>query len=71
MCGILVTINYEKLTSVNFNKALSLLDHRGPDNKAYKFLVNNKIIFGHTRLKIVDLNKKANQPFSLIVEGGL
>ncbi len=63
MCGILVTINYEKLTSVNFNKALSLLDHRGPDNKAYKFLDNNKIIFGHTRLKIVDLNKKANQPF--------
>ncbi|QKF83301.1 asparagine synthase (glutamine-hydrolyzing) [Halarcobacter ebronensis] len=56
MCGIIGTNN----KSVNFTKAVELLEHRGPDNLGYYEYKNNQ--FGHTRLSIIDLDKEANQP---------
>ncbi|QOG12155.1 asparagine synthase (glutamine-hydrolyzing) [Arcobacter sp. FWKO B] len=56
MCGI-VGANF---ISNNFDKAVNLLKHRGPDNqKSYEFDGN---LFGHTRLSIIDLDDEANQP---------
>ena len=56
MCGI-VGSNF---LSSNFNKAIDLITHRGPDNQSTLIYKNNQ--FGHTRLSIIDLDNEANQP---------
>ena len=39
------------------------LSHRGPDGSNF-FLNNNRsLAFGHTRLSILDISDRANQPF--------
>lgn len=58
MCGILGSISNNE---IDFDDALSMLNHRGPDNKS-KFSYKN-LNLGHTRLSIIDLDKKSNQPF--------
>jgi len=60
MCGILFT-NQKKVTGKQFLNALQLMFHRGPDNQSY--INNNGVFLGHTRLSIIDLNPRSNQPF--------
>lgn len=63
MCGI---VGFFKSNKNNFcSKKLiieqvKLLQHRGPNNKGY--LLEKNITLGHTRLSILDLSNKANQP---------
>ena len=65
MCGIsgIIDFNFklskEKLQNIilEFNNTLK---HRGPDN-AGSWMYNN-IGMGHTRLSIIDLSNKGNQP---------
>jgi asparagine synthase (glutamine-hydrolysing) len=68
MCGISGSIIFEK----NFNlrliqKTLNLMKNRGPDNQSfYKNKVNNKSVnLLHSRLQIIDLNQRANQPMTI------
>ena len=68
MCGILGYLNFskEKLPSKIFNEMLSTLGSRGPDNKdVYE---NDCLQLGHTRLAIIDLNEKANQPMRHLLQ---
>ena len=60
MCGIIGTTNY-RITSQEFEEAHKTIYHRGPDNQS--FLQFEDMVFGHTRLSIVDLDERANQPF--------
>ncbi len=60
MCGILASIN-TKYKAENLNKALLLMEHRGPDNQS-DILVDGHYL-GHVRLSIIDLNSRSNQPF--------
>lgn len=63
MCGIAGIINFDKTTvkSNVLEKMKRSLYHRGPDaNGIYS---ENNIGLVHTRLSILDLSKKANQPF--------
>jgi asparagine synthase (glutamine-hydrolysing) len=62
MCGILFT-NDKDVSEKQFIEALSLMDHRGPDFSDYKFCEKFKI--GHTRLSIIDLDSRSNQPFQI------
>jgi asparagine synthase (glutamine-hydrolysing) len=64
MCGIIGIIAKEKKLNFNINGALLKLNHRGPNNTSYEELEleNCKLIFGHTRLSIIDLTNEANQP---------
>ena len=65
MCGILGQINFEHRSDWNqelFSRALSLQKHRGPDGSGIN--VGSKYIFGHRRLSIIDLDKRANQPMT-------
>ena len=65
MCGIsgIIDFNYklskEKLQNIllEFNNTLK---HRGPDNSGS--WIHNNIGMGHTRLSIIDLSSKGNQP---------
>jgi len=59
MCGILGSI--PPLPKELFKKALDELKHRGPDSYGIE-LIDNKAIFGHRRLSIIDLSRKADQP---------
>ncbi len=60
MCGILGSFKtpYNK---ESLDKALSLMQHRGPDFKDSKWIKDNYL--GHLRLSIIDLNERSNQPF--------
>ena len=39
------------------------LIHRGPDSRNI-LPINKNLLFGHNRLKIIDLSNKANQPMT-------
>ena len=67
MCGIAgCYFNEKKNFFKNFEliKKISIsLNHRGPDNMGYFYDKERKIILSHNRLAILDLSKKASQPF--------
>jgi asparagine synthase (glutamine-hydrolysing) len=68
MCGIAGYIGSKNINSYLINKSLNLLQKRGPDFKEVKkYLINSKkfknILFLHTRLSIIDLERRSNQPF--------
>ena len=60
MCGILFTSN-QNISVKDFETALLLQKHRGPDYNAVYSYKNMKL--GHVRLSIIDLDKRSNQPF--------
>jgi len=60
MCGIALQFGKDTNES-NLYNMLNLLDHRGPDSKNILKIQNN-LIFGHTRLNIIDLSNRSNQP---------
>ena len=60
MCGIAGEVNLKKNLKVN-KSFLKILSHRGPHNFTH-CKVNQNLCFYHTRLKIIDLSNKSNQP---------
>ena len=65
MCGIAGSLRWEKSNSnelKNLKKISSFLNHRGPNFSEVKKIDN--VVFAHTRLAIIDLDKSANQPMS-------
>ena len=65
MCGILAYIGKENFSSKKTRQTLSLMKNRGPDNqKCLRLNFNKKknLLF-HSRLKIIDLKNRSNQPF--------
>ena len=63
MCGISAIFGKNNSEFNNIYNLVKEQTHRGPDNNSIK-KINSNLIFGHNRLKIVDLSNKANQPFS-------
>jgi asparagine synthase (glutamine-hydrolysing) len=65
MCGILAYIGEEKFSLKKTKELLCLMKNRGPDNQEHlKFNFHKKkIVFFHSRLKIIDLKNRSNQPF--------
>jgi len=59
MCGIFGIINQE-FSRKKAEKALNLMEHRGPNNTSY--YSDNNLFLGHKRLSIIDLDKRSNQP---------
>jgi len=60
MCGICGI--YGKKDEITLNKMISVLKHRGPDDKG--IYLDENISLGHTRLSIIDLSKKGRQPMT-------
>ena len=65
MCGIAGYIGFEKKDKSLINRTLSLMKNRGPDSKGfYQSKINNKnLLLLHSRLSIIDLEDRSNQPF--------
>ena len=60
MCGVAGIITNKSGLDTKIRKMVSKLSHRGPDNSdTYIF---NNLALGHTRLSIIDLNERSNQP---------
>ena len=79
MCGIAGYFGNKNLDSNTIQKTLSTLLRRGPDDQNYKkYEINDSknLYFFHTRLSIIDLDSRSNQPledslFSIIFNGEL
>ncbi|MEX0692947.1 MAG: asparagine synthase (glutamine-hydrolyzing) [Rhodospirillales bacterium] len=65
MCGIAGVFGPRPLSPADCRRALDSMGHRGPDAEgiATYALGSNAITFLHTRLAIIDLDARANQPF--------
>lgn len=59
MCGFILTTNTLKRIILSCKNDIL---HRGPDNQKFKFLKNYSLY--HSRLKILDLKPRSNQPFT-------
>ena len=65
MCGFIYQKKINKKFNINkdlFKKASKLIYHRGPDNKKYIF--NEETNIFHSRLEVIDLFKRSNQPMT-------
>ena len=69
MCGFTVCISKNKINYSLLRKINKLIAHRGPDSEKFfssqslKFKSKLNFFFGFRRLKIIDLNKRSDQPF--------
>ena len=74
LCGILGHIG--EINRIDFEEALELMNHRGPDASATYF--SPPFSIGHRRLSIIDISDQSNQPmhsadgrFSIVYNGEL
>ena len=67
MCGIggIVNTNNSRIDPGIVSNISKSLQHRGPDDSSIKF-ISESVSLVHTRLSIIDLNERSNQPFSSI-----
>ena len=67
MCGIAGCITTEPLDTIAIKHTLALMSNRGPDHSHYlEFKFRNKYIYLlHSRLSIIDLDARSNQPFTV------
>ncbi len=67
MCGINVIVDKTcHLSSLNIEKMNHATSHRGPDFQKHIVYQHQdfQLFFGHNRLKIIDLDDRANQPMT-------
>jgi asparagine synthase (glutamine-hydrolysing) len=67
MCGIAGYIGKKQINKGAINNTLRLMKNRGPDfQDSESFIVNDTNIYLlHSRLSIIDLEERSNQPFSI------
>jgi len=65
MCGIAGYIGYQSIEQQQIDNTLRLMKNRGPDQQDYAALSHGatKIYLLHSRLSIIDLDPRSNQPF--------
>ena len=68
MCGIAGYFGQDTIPPDRIQKCLNLMNRRGPDHAAYREWINSNgrnAYLLHTRLSIIDLDPRANQPFNI------
>ncbi len=68
MCGIAGYFGLETIPPGRIQKCLSLMNRRGPDHAAHREWINpngRNVYLLHTRLSIIDLDPRADQPFNI------
>jgi len=73
MCGIagIIDRNFENLHEKKIKDITSLISHRGPDSIKTIIKKNDNFAFGTTRLSIIDLNTRSNQPYTSANNGNI
>ncbi len=66
MCGIVGVYKFysKDVDESELNKMVSIQTHRGPDDSKTWVHPEQKIGFGHNRLRIIDLSENASQPMT-------
>ncbi len=66
MCGIAGVYKFysKDVDEADLNKMIVIQNHRGPDDSKTWIHSENKIGFGHNRLRIIDLSQAASQPMT-------
>ncbi len=62
MCGLIGFISKKNISKDLIFQMLDSLKHRGPDSNDYYLDSRFNLFLGHTRLSILDVSDKANQP---------
>jgi len=68
MCGVAGYIGSRDITTDCIRTCLGFMHHRGPDNADYKKFLRPdgyNVYLLHTRLSIIDLDPRSNQPFNV------
>lgn len=67
MCGIAGFIGRAPVSKKNTDRALDLMKNRGPDHRAVREFKDGEthVTLLHTRLSIIDLDPRSNQPFTI------
>jgi len=67
MCGIAGYIGKQIPNESMIAETLRLMRNRGPDHQGYVLFKDNSVNVAllHARLKIIDLDERSNQPFSI------
>ena len=65
MCGIAGYIGTKHIETSSIINTLKLMKNRGPDNQNWHKVKkeNFNVFLLHSRLSIIDLDKRSNQPF--------
>ncbi len=65
MCGIAGYFGNSDISKFKIKKTLEIMKNRGPDSQNYNEIISKKkkVIFLHSRLSIIDLKNRSNQPF--------
>ena len=65
MCGIAGFIGKKEISKKNIVQTLNLMKNRGPDSQSHLSFShnNNNISLLHSRLSIIDLDDRSNQPY--------
>ena len=66
MCGVVGIFSSIELHDDAINPMIKSLHHRGPDANNYVYNQRRNVIFGHTRLSIIDLSDAGSQPMRSI-----
>jgi asparagine synthase (glutamine-hydrolysing) len=61
MCGIAGIISNNKSKLLEISTLLKYLQNRGPESTDI-LSISDKLILGHTRLSIIDIDNRSNQP---------
>ena len=67
MCGLAGYIGKKKISEKIIKSTLRLMKQRGPDSQNYRIrkIANRNCLLLHSRLNIIDLNKRSDQPFTI------
>ena len=68
MCGIAGYFGVRQIDPERVEACLRLMGRRGPDHAAYRHWINSTgrhVYLLHSRLSIIDLDERANQPFQI------
>jgi asparagine synthase (glutamine-hydrolysing) len=68
MCGIAGYFGSKDIPESRISACLKLMSRRGPDHAAFRRWTNDRgrnAVFLHSRLSIIDLDARSNQPFSV------
>ena len=71
MCGIAGFIGRRVIEETRIEETLDVMKNRGPDAQRFEYVSGNpkngelNVLFLHSRLSIIDLDERANQPFTI------
>lgn len=68
MCGIVGIFSLFDLNCDEITPMINSLHHRGPNAKGFLQSASKNVVFGHTRLSIIDLTNGGSQPMKSLSE---